>query len=109
MNCIHEVQVKLDEKLNALCKNAVAVEGSENPNDLVVLVKLDAKADKCASLLYEKIVNMRCYDHKSTQYVVFEVKLTPEASKEAKTKTVWSSYMGLTSTTASYLKLLEFV
>ena len=79
MKCIHEVQVKLDGKLNALCKNAVAVEGSENPNDLAVLVKLDAKADTCASLLYEEIVQMRCYDYDSTQYVVFEVRLTPAA------------------------------
>ena len=101
--------MKPDEKLIAPSKNAVAVKGSEDPNHLVVLVKQDAKADKFASLLYEEIVDIGCYEHKSTQYAVFKVKLTAEASKAAHTETVWSSYMGLTSTRASYLKLLEFV
>ena len=61
--------MKPDGKFDALCKNAVR--GSENPNDLVVLALLERDADKCASLLYEDIVQMRCYDYKSTQYVVF--------------------------------------
>jgi hypothetical protein len=68
--------VKPDANFNALCKHAV--EGSENPNDLVVLIK-NEKVDKYVSLLYEEILKYRCYDHKKKQYVVFEVKLTPEA------------------------------
>lgn len=107
MKCIHEVQVKPDEEFNALCKNAVR--GSEDPNDLVVLAFPNATADKCVSFLFEEIVCMRCYDYKSRQYVVFEVKLTQAASREAKRQTVWSTYVGLTSNRASFLKLLEFV
>jgi hypothetical protein len=77
MECKNEVEVRPDVELKAPRTNAV--EGSEDPNELVVLALLEKTADKYASLLYEEIVCMRCYDYEGTQYVVFEVRLTPAA------------------------------